>query len=187
MDKVIKNCRISPSKRSLSNRKYSLNEFFFDVIDTEEKAYWLGFITADGCISGEKGKSDSFVINLVGTKEIVSSFKEFLAKNQIKSKATVRPTKSIFSFTIGGISLPQKVARLIWRNSNISLDRKTKLIKELSQKAKKRNRFTDLTLEEFSLLHKQFKTWEKVAGEIGTSRSHLNWLRARLLEYQDVR
>ena len=23
---------------------------FFDVIDTEEKAYWLGFITADGCI-----------------------------------------------------------------------------------------------------------------------------------------
>lgn len=24
---------------------------FFDVIDTEEKAYWLGFITSDGCIT----------------------------------------------------------------------------------------------------------------------------------------
>ena len=33
-----------------SNRKHSVNESYFDVIDTEAKAYWLGFITADGCI-----------------------------------------------------------------------------------------------------------------------------------------
>lgn len=26
------------------------NEYYFDSIDTEEKAYWLGFIFADGCI-----------------------------------------------------------------------------------------------------------------------------------------
>lgn len=32
------------------NKKYSIDETFFDVIDTEEKAYWLGFMTADGCI-----------------------------------------------------------------------------------------------------------------------------------------
>lgn len=30
-------------------RKYSINENFFDVIDTEEKAYFLGFLYADGC------------------------------------------------------------------------------------------------------------------------------------------
>jgi len=29
---------------------YRLDETFFDVIDTEAKAYWLGFITADGCV-----------------------------------------------------------------------------------------------------------------------------------------
>lgn len=28
------------------------NKTFFDVIDTEEKAYWLGFIAADGCVAG---------------------------------------------------------------------------------------------------------------------------------------
>lgn len=28
----------------------SLDENFFSVIDTDEKAYWLGFLYADGCI-----------------------------------------------------------------------------------------------------------------------------------------
>ena len=31
-------------------RRYALDETYFDQIDTPEKAYWLGFITADGCI-----------------------------------------------------------------------------------------------------------------------------------------
>lgn len=33
-------------------RKYPVNEDFFDIIDTEEKSYWLGFITADGSVGG---------------------------------------------------------------------------------------------------------------------------------------
>ena len=32
---------------------YECNEKFFDVIDTEEKAYWLGFLYADGCIAND--------------------------------------------------------------------------------------------------------------------------------------
>ena len=31
-------------------RLYTCNYNYFDVIDSEEKAYWLGFIMADGCI-----------------------------------------------------------------------------------------------------------------------------------------
>lgn len=31
--------------------KYSLNEHYFDKIDSNEKAYWLGYIAADGCIT----------------------------------------------------------------------------------------------------------------------------------------
>lgn len=31
-------------------RRYSLDDSFFDVINSEAKAYWLGFITADGCV-----------------------------------------------------------------------------------------------------------------------------------------
>ena len=33
-----------------ANRLYSVNQNFFDVIDTEEKAYFLGLIYADGCV-----------------------------------------------------------------------------------------------------------------------------------------
>lgn len=32
-----------------AHRKYPINEDFFDVIDTEEKAYFLGFLYAAGC------------------------------------------------------------------------------------------------------------------------------------------
>lgn len=37
-------------------RKYSLNEHFFDVIDTEEKAYFLGILYADGTNSLKTGE-----------------------------------------------------------------------------------------------------------------------------------
>lgn len=32
------------------SRKYKFDENFFENIDTEEKAYWLGFIYADGAV-----------------------------------------------------------------------------------------------------------------------------------------
>jgi hypothetical protein len=31
-------------------RRYTLDETYFDQIDTPDKAYWLGFIAADGCV-----------------------------------------------------------------------------------------------------------------------------------------
>lgn len=34
-------------------RQRKIDETYFDQIDTEEKAYWLGFITADGAVSGK--------------------------------------------------------------------------------------------------------------------------------------
>lgn len=40
-----------------TTRKYAIDHHFFDAIDTEEKAYWLGFITADGCIVSKGGLS----------------------------------------------------------------------------------------------------------------------------------
>lgn len=54
-------------------RKYNFNENYFDVIDCQEKAYWLGFFAADGynhlsknCIEFRLHKQD---------KEILEKFK----------------------------------------------------------------------------------------------------------------
>lgn len=40
--------------RECGTRKFRFNEKFFDVIDTEEKAYWLGFLYADGSQNGNQ-------------------------------------------------------------------------------------------------------------------------------------
>lgn len=41
-------------KISRVHRKYNLDETFFEKIDSEEKAYWLGFLSGDGAITENK-------------------------------------------------------------------------------------------------------------------------------------
>lgn len=56
---------------SRAHRKYNLDETFFEKIDTEEKAYWLGFFAGDGAITDEN------TIRLsLKDKEHVKKFKE---------------------------------------------------------------------------------------------------------------
>lgn len=47
---ILKRRGITPRSHEEVCRRYAVDENFFDYIDTEEKAYWLGFITADGGI-----------------------------------------------------------------------------------------------------------------------------------------
>lgn len=52
-DTILSTVRRSGAKvRSFAdaNRRYVLDETFFDHVNTEAKAYWLGFIMADGCV-----------------------------------------------------------------------------------------------------------------------------------------
>jgi len=54
-DKVyyaLRTTKTSRRSNSKAHRKYLLNERFFEVIDSEVKAYWLGFMSADGNVSG---------------------------------------------------------------------------------------------------------------------------------------
>ena len=44
------------SKELATNRKYYLDEDTFENIDSHDKAYWLGFLFADGYVSNKKGK-----------------------------------------------------------------------------------------------------------------------------------
>lgn len=66
-------------------RKYNLNEHIFDEINTEEKAYWLGFIIGDGSVN-KAGKQLS--IQLKGDDKLhLEKFNKFLSANyKIKSR-----------------------------------------------------------------------------------------------------
>ena len=52
--------------KSRKSREFAAcdNPGYFDVIDTPEKAYWLGFITADGMVTGFRSGSLRLVIKL---------------------------------------------------------------------------------------------------------------------------
>jgi intein-encoded DNA endonuclease-like protein len=58
ISKILKNSGII-----LQNRRYFVNETYFDIIDSEDKAYWLGFLFADGYIR-ERKNGDSLEIKL---------------------------------------------------------------------------------------------------------------------------
>lgn len=79
-------------------RKHKINDSFFDVVDTEHKAYWLGFLMADGCIYAGSGKasyrlqinlSDIDKRHLEKLNKDLSSDYTVITKN-IKNKKTLK-------------------------------------------------------------------------------------------------
>jgi hypothetical protein len=72
-----------------SNKKtYSLNENYFENIDTEDKAYWLGFLYADGCVYFKQNIKCVLRIKLKNTEKYhIDLFNKCLNSNHpIKSK-----------------------------------------------------------------------------------------------------
>lgn len=72
-------------ERTPRKNKYIFNEHYFDEIDTEEKAYWLGFLYADGFILSARNRPDkpresqSFGMNIsIKDVEIIQQFKKDL-------------------------------------------------------------------------------------------------------------
>jgi hypothetical protein len=51
----------------LTNRRFNVNHSYFNVIDSEDKAYWLGFLFADGCV--RKTKTGSQVVLKLSVKD----------------------------------------------------------------------------------------------------------------------
>jgi hypothetical protein len=96
---VLKQRSIMIRTRSEALRRNALDERYFDSIDTEDRAYWLGFLTADGCVR-ERGSVD---INLqIGDSIHLQKFAESLHaehsvgfREVVSSNGTVCPQATI--------------------------------------------------------------------------------------------
>lgn len=72
IQKIIRRNNIS---RGRYKKKVCVNENYFETIDTEHKAYWIGFLLADGCIIKNNHKSDTIKFELnIKDKYIIDEF-----------------------------------------------------------------------------------------------------------------
>lgn len=81
------------------SRKYHFKEDIFETIDTEEKAYWLGFLYADGNVS--EYKNDISVGLAEKDAEHLSKLKMFLQTNApIKKKKKKHKNKTYIGYSL---------------------------------------------------------------------------------------
>lgn len=78
---VLESKNIKRRSNSINSKKYKCNDNFFNIIDTEEKAYWLGFMYADGYII-----SDRDAIGLSLSAEDINHLEKFLASLNANNK-----------------------------------------------------------------------------------------------------
>ena len=70
------NHKFMPKTKIKQKTQKPINENIFEVIDTEEKAYWLGFLYADGCVN-EKNNRVELALQEKDYNHIVK-YKKFL-------------------------------------------------------------------------------------------------------------
>src|SRR5579864_3198646 len=79
-----------PRRPVSSFRRHAVNQAAFDTI-TEESAYWIGFLMADGCIPFQQGKSWGFIVSLsLCDRGHLEKLKSFLGSEHPISEKHIR-------------------------------------------------------------------------------------------------
>jgi hypothetical protein len=78
--------KMSIKRRSTIHRKYFINKYYFDKINSHDKAYFLGLLFADGCLcySKRRGVQNDYIRLALQDmdKHILESFKFYLNYNR---------------------------------------------------------------------------------------------------------
>lgn len=103
--------------KSYPNRKYFFRENYFENIDSEDKAYWLGFIWADGYLS-----KDSLEIEIhIKDKDHLVEFQEDLCDNH-KLYDRERQTTHSCRLTLGSQKLISDLVNLGYKNKLVPIN-----------------------------------------------------------------
>lgn len=85
--------------------------------------YWRGMVDGDGTLVRHPGVRDKWHIRLLGTEASVEAFRRW-AVPICGSTAKSFPKGNIWQWTVGGLAAPQAVARELYRDATVFLDRK---------------------------------------------------------------
>lgn len=80
--------KLGIEKHIVINRINTVDENFFANIDTEEKAYWLGFIMADGCISTSNKRTPNNRLHIILKQDDIDHLYKF--KDDIQFSGEVK-------------------------------------------------------------------------------------------------
>jgi len=106
INRILKNSGIE-----LTNRRYEVNHDYFNVIDTQEKAYWLGFLYADGYIR-ERKSGNSLELKLsVKDYEHLLLFRECVGSNHL-----IKESQNKVKYN-GGVSISNMVHLAMYSTS----------------------------------------------------------------------
>ena len=110
--KILVDNNVSLRTRAQSHYKDNRIENIFKEINTEEKAYWLGFLAADGCVSGNYIK----ITLQEQDKSHLEKFKKFLNATSIKILEEIHQNKyetnKYYTFSIGCKQMAEDLKRL---------------------------------------------------------------------------
>lgn len=99
--------------KRVGNKKYTVDDKYFEVIDSEEKSYWLGFLYADGYVRLKYNRSGELKLKLsikdkdhlllftkcLSSNYKIREFKSYVVKNGVISQSDVVDT-SIYNTKI---------------------------------------------------------------------------------------
>jgi hypothetical protein len=103
--KLLNKNGLTAIETTISCRKYSINENYFDEIDCEDKAYYLGFLFADGYNNTKKNEI-SITLN-IRDKSILELFLDCIESNR-----PIRIKGNYCSVSIGNKHLSQQLSIL---------------------------------------------------------------------------
>lgn len=96
--KAIRKIGLTLTYESLCFKKYETNKKLFKNIKSEEEAYYLGFILADGCVS-KKRNSYGFSISIQERDGYILDKLSLLCLNKINSRHITKKSQVCLTFT----------------------------------------------------------------------------------------
>lgn len=90
---------------------YPRDEFYFNKIDSDEKAYWLGFLYADGCVHSNNNEISINITDKEHIEKFQKAIKAINHKPTITNDKRFENAKTLYQFSIKDKQLHQDLIK----------------------------------------------------------------------------